>query len=113
MTITYIKSYHAELQYVNLPVYAGRETYQIVFIFKKSFYRKNVICMEVQLFNLLAFFRRRLHHVECTGSLSTSEVKQHRARLVLGWGTAWEDLRVLSAFPQVSCLQDGLCFDRC
>ena len=24
--------------------------------------------------------------------LSTSEVKQHRARSVLGWGTAWEDL---------------------
>ena len=28
----------------------------------------------------------------------TSEVKRRRARLVLGWGTAWEDLRVLSAF---------------
>ena len=28
----------------------------------------------------------------------TSEVKQRRARSVLGWGTAWEDLRVLSAF---------------
>ena len=41
---------------------------------------------------------RRPYRVECTGSLSTSEVKQHRARLVLGWGTAWEDLRVLSAF---------------
>ena len=26
------------------------------------------------------------------------KVKRHRARLVLGWGTAWEDLRVLSAF---------------
>ena len=38
------------------------------------------------------------YHVECTGSLLTSEVKRHRARLVLGWGTAWEDLRVLSAF---------------
>ena len=36
---------------------------------------------------------------ENTGSLLTSEVKRHRARLVLGWGTAWEDLRVLSAFP--------------
>ena len=41
----------------------------------------------------------RPYHVECTGSLLTSEVKRHRARLVLGWGTAWEDLRVLSAFP--------------
>ena len=45
--------------------------------------------------------RRRPYRVECTGSLSTSEVKQHRAWLVLGWGTAWEDLRVLSAFPQI------------
>ena len=35
---------------------------------------------------------------ENTGSLLTSEVKRHRARLVLGWGPAWEDLRVLSAF---------------
>ena len=41
--------------------------------------------------------RRRPYRVECTGSLLTSEVKRHRARLVLGWGTAWEDLRVLSA----------------
>ena len=40
---------------------------------------------------------RRPYHVECTGSLLTSEVKRHRARLVLGWGIAWEDLRVLSA----------------
>ena len=42
--------------------------------------------------------RRRPYRVECTGSLLTSEVKQHRARLVLGWGAAWGDLRVLSAF---------------
>ena len=42
--------------------------------------------------------RCRPYHVECTGSLLTSEVKRHRARLVLGWGTAWEDLRVLTAF---------------
>ena len=43
--------------------------------------------------------RWRPYRVECTGSLLTSEVKRRRARLVLGWGTAWEDLRVLSAFP--------------
>ena len=43
-------------------------------------------------------YRRRPYRVECTGSLSTSEVKQRRARLVLGWGTAWEDPWVLSAF---------------
>ena len=42
--------------------------------------------------------RWRPYRVEYTGSLLTSEVKRHRARLVLGWGTAWEDLRVLSAF---------------
>ena len=41
--------------------------------------------------------------VECGGSLSTSEVKRHRAQLVLGWGTAWEDLRVLSAFHFQFC----------
>ena len=41
--------------------------------------------------------RRRPYRVECTGSLPTSGVKRRRARLVLGWGTAWEDLRVLSA----------------
>ena len=42
--------------------------------------------------------RRRPYRVECTGSLPTSEVKRRRARLVLGWGTAREVLRVLSAF---------------
>ena len=47
--------------------------------------------------------RRRPYRVECTGSLSTSEVKQYRARSVLGWGTAWEDLRVLSAFRKILC----------
>ena len=43
-------------------------------------------------------FRWRPYRVECTGSLLTSEVKRHRARLVLGWGTAWEHPRVLPAF---------------
>ena len=43
-------------------------------------------------------FRRRPYRVECTGSLPTSEVKRRRARLVLGWGTAREVLRVLTAF---------------
>ena len=42
--------------------------------------------------------RWRPYRVECTGSLPNSEVKRHRARLVLGWGTAREDLRVLLAF---------------
>jgi hypothetical protein len=45
--------------------------------------------------------RRRPYRVEHTGSLSTSEVKRRRARLVLGWRTAWELVRVLSAFAFV------------
>ena len=44
------------------------------------------------------FLRQRPYRVECTGSLPNSEVKRRRARLVLGWGTAREDLRVLLAF---------------
>jgi hypothetical protein len=40
----------------------------------------------------------RPYCVEYTGSHPNSEVKRHRARLVLGWGTAWEHLRVLTAF---------------
>ena len=43
-------------------------------------------------------YRWRPYRVEYTGSLLTSEVKRRRARLVLGWGTAWEHLRVLLAF---------------
>ena len=40
----------------------------------------------------------RPYRVECAGSLLTSEVKRHRARLVLGGAAAWKDLRVLLAF---------------
>ena len=47
--------------------------------------------------------RWRPYRVECTGSLPTSEVKRRRARLVLGWGTAREDLRVLLAFSNCLC----------
>ena len=50
------------------------------------------------IFNHDLYNRWRPYRVECSGSLSTSEVKRRRARLVLGWGTAWEDLRVLTAF---------------
>ena len=53
---------------------------------------------------------------ESTGSLPNSEVKRRRARLVLGWGTAREDLRVLLAFVSslslflfyhILCYNDG------
>ena len=50
--------------------------------------------------------RWRPYRVECTGSLPTSEVKRRKARLVLGWGTAWEDLRVLSAFAEFAVHTD-------
>ena len=53
-------------------------------------------------------FRQRPYRVEYTGSLPNSEVKRHRARLVLGWGTAWEDLRVLLAFCIVHKTRIGL-----
>ena len=42
--------------------------------------------------------RCRPYYHEYTGSLSNSEVKRGKARLVLGSGTAWEPLRVLTAF---------------
>ena len=35
-------------------------------------------------------YRLRPYHVENTGSRPITEVKQRRARLVLGWVTAWE-----------------------
>ena len=54
--------------------------------------------------------RRRPYRVECTGSLLTSEVKRRRARLVLGWGTAREDLRVLSAI-YILCTQRQLALE--
>ncbi|KYB28345.1 hypothetical protein TcasGA2_TC032590 [Tribolium castaneum] len=35
-------------------------------------------------------FRQRPYHAEYTSSRLITEVKQRRARLVLGWVTAWE-----------------------
>ena len=48
--------------------------------------------------------RWRPYRAECTGSLPTSEVKRRRARLVLGWGTAQEDPRVLPAYLHLPLL---------
>ncbi len=45
------------------------------------------------IFKLKVFdcdFRLRPYHVEYTSSRPITEVKQRRARLVLGWVTAWE-----------------------
>jgi hypothetical protein len=60
------------------------------------------------------WFRWRPYRVECTGSLPTSEVKRRRARLVLGWGTAREDLRVLPAFIKMCvCVCVCVCVCAC
>ena len=48
-------------------------------------------------------FRQRPYYVEYTRSHPNSEVKQRKARSVLGWGTAWEVLRVLLAFCLWGC----------
>ena len=63
----------------------GRESGRVVLQHRATLFNPLHVC-------------RRPYRVECTGSLPTSEVKRHRARLVLGWGAAWEDLSVLSAF---------------
>ena len=44
------------------------------------------------------YLRQRPYCVEYTRSHPNSEVKQRKARSVLGWGTAWEALRVPLAF---------------
>jgi hypothetical protein len=46
----------------------------------------------------LQVFRQRPYCVECTGSHPNSEVKPRKARIVLGWVTAREVLRVLLTF---------------
>ena len=43
--------------------------------------------------------RQRPYHVENTGSRPITEVKQRRARLVLGWVTAWEHRVLLASIP--------------
>ena len=60
----------------------------------------NATCLHILCIIILC---RRPYRVECTGSLPTSEVKRRRAQLVLGWGTAREHLRVLSAFECYFC----------
>ena len=46
-------------------------------------------------------FCRRPYCAESTRSHPNSEVKLRKARSVLGWGTAWEALRVPLAFSVV------------
>ena len=46
--------------------------------------------MTIDMDVLLMHVRLRPYHVEYTSSRPITEVKQRRARLVLGWVTAWE-----------------------
>jgi hypothetical protein len=64
--------------------------------------KPQIIC-RLHDYILRSYSRWRPYRVECTGSLPTSEVKRRRARLVLGWGTAREDLRVLPALLSSPC----------
>ena len=45
----------------------------------------------------IIYFSQRSNRAECTRSRPITKVKQRRARIVLGWVTAWE-LRVVLAF---------------
>jgi hypothetical protein len=67
----------------------------------------------VSFWDACVVHRWRPYRVECTGSLPTSEVKRRRARLVLGWGTAREDLRVLPAFRACIVASCGLQWPFC
>ena len=51
--------------------------------------------------------RRRPYHVECTGSLPTSEIKRRRARLIPGWGNAWAHNMMLSALTVYRLVRSG------
>ena len=53
---------------------------------------------------------QRPYHVEHTSSRPITEVKQHWARIVLGWETAWEH-RVLLAFLNLSPTKKKVKFD--
>ena len=57
-------------------------------------------CDWLKLYSCLFSYvcRQRPYHVESTGSRPITEVKQRRARLVLGWVTAWEHRVLLANF---------------
>ena len=50
------------------------------------------------MLNIKLDFRQRPYCDEYTRSHQNSAVKHHKARSVLGWGTAWEALRVPLTF---------------
>ena len=51
-----------------------------------------ILTIDVKITKLKVLKRLRPYHVENTGSRPITEVKQRRARSVLGWVTAWDYL---------------------
>ena len=76
------------------PYPLGQRAQQEGFVKEKACPASPLFCRASTLINPPCW---RPYLVEYTGSLLTSEVKLPRAWLVLGWGTAWEHLQVLSA----------------
>ena len=61
-------------------------------------YPVSLIRMRNKTGECAAYRRQRPYHAEHTSSRPITEVKQHRARLVLGWVTAWEHRVPLSFY---------------
>ena len=75
------------------PLTRNNDSFNTWKIVKNRTIKKN--SLRDQLFAFLTC--QRPYHVEHTSSRPITEVKQHWARIVLGWETAWEH-RVLLAF---------------
>jgi hypothetical protein len=80
--LSYLVCFSFKVSSVHLPLFLLLSTSRSAY-----FKRQNVCLLPCQ----------RPYHVEHTSSRPITEVKQHWARIVLGWETAWEH-RVLLAF---------------
>ena len=93
--ITYMYMYVSWITHAKLSVY---NTFERVLLIGRG----EVSDALIELINCLNTFSKnwvrfrnsckclRPYHAECTRSRPITEVKQRRARLVLGWVTAWE-----------------------
>ena len=65
--------------------------YTITAVILKQWERPSKLSLDLHVPSILHLsLCLRPYHVEYTGSRLITEVKQRRARLVLGWVTAWE-----------------------
>ena len=74
-----------------------QNTSTVVILFNKIYY----IYLKCYVYLLIWISCQRPYHVENTGSRPITEVKQHRAQLVLWWVTAWE--RCVPLASQLFC----------